>query len=312
MLATRQPTKNVNAMISRLISNAGKRHNAKLRKLSKTPKQPVWTAEENQFLKDNLGHLTDAEIGKALGRTATGVHVHWSRDLHLKGPSKAADILTAHAAARVLSIDAHKIAYWVDVGFIKGRLMAGGRKIRLIKKKDFYHWALQVNNWIYFDITKVKDAELAHKIKIRAKRWGDEWWSTPKVAKHHGVTPKDVTRLIMHGKIKGTQPKWSLGGRHPHLAWKYWFVKKSEATRADLIFLRRKGVPGVSRLFTTKAIAWIVKAHDEKNMNFTEIARSMNMRDKQAISVRTWYCRAKGIDEHHHFKHRGKRRKKAK
>ncbi|NOS56461.1 MAG: hypothetical protein HOP37_09435 [Cyclobacteriaceae bacterium] len=297
-------------MIARLISNAGKMHNANLKAVSKRIKQPKWTPAEDQFIKDNLGYLTDEEIGKKLGRTAVGVHVHWSRDLHLKGPSKAPGILTAHDIAKILQVDAHKIAHWVDVGFIKGRLMAGGRKIRLIKEKDFYKWALQTNNWIYFDPSKVGDSELAHLINIRAKLWGDEWWSTPKVAKYHRVNTKDVTRLIADGRIRAVQPKWSLGGRHPNQAWKYWFVKKSEATKPSLKFYHRKGVPGHSRIFTDSAIAWIVKAIDEKGMNFTEVARSMKLKDKQAGSVRNWYCRTKGIDLSTKFKYRGKRRKK--
>lgn len=198
-----------------------------------------WTAAEDQFLKDNLGKLTNKEMGRALGRSHLGVHLRWSRDLHLPAPSKAPGVLTAHQAARMLGIDAHKIAHWVDKGFIPGRMMAGGRKIRLINRQDFITWLLEPEHWIYFDIHQVKDAELKKQLKHAAKEWGDEWWATPKVAQYHGVITSDVKRYIKLGRIKATQIQHSLGGRHPDQYWAYWFVLKSEATRVDLTFIRR-------------------------------------------------------------------------
>lgn len=198
-----------------------------------------WSPEEDTFLKDNLGHLTDEEIGKQLGRSAVGVHLRWARDLRLPGPSKAPGVVTAQQAANMLGIDQHKIAHWVDKGFIPGRLMAGGRKIRLIDRQVFTQWALDPQHWMYFDITRVKDTELKKQLKEAAKRWGDEWWPTPQVAKYHGVRVTDVKRYIKSGRIQATRIQYSLGGRHPDPYWAYWFVLKSEATRVDLTFIRR-------------------------------------------------------------------------
>ena len=199
-----------------------------------------WRPEEEIFLKRNLGRLTDTEIGKALGRTAVAVHLRWDRDMQLPSPSKAPNVVTAHEAARMLGIDTHKICHWVDQGFIPGRLMAGGRKIRLIEREDFRKWVLDPQHWMYFDLNEVTDAELKKLLKDAAKAWGDEWWSTPKVAKYHGVNAKDVLRYIQHGRIQGIQIKYSYGGRHPNLSWKYWFILKSEATRPDLRFVTTK------------------------------------------------------------------------
>jgi len=199
-----------------------------------------WTPGEDAFLTANLGKLTDAEIGKALGRTQIGVHLRWSRDLQLSSPSKAADVLTAHQAARMLGIDGHKIAHWVDQGFIPGRLMAGGRKIRLIYRKVFTAWVLDHDHWMYFDIAKVQDEELKKSLIEEAKLWGDEWWDTPRVAKHHKVHVGDVKRYIQHGRIKATQISYSYGGRHPNPSWKLWFVLRSEATRKGLKFVVRR------------------------------------------------------------------------
>jgi len=193
-----------------------------------------WSMEEDQFLKDHLGYLTDQEMGQALGRTAVAVHLRWDRDLGLPGPSKAPNILTAESASNMLGVDEHKISHWVDRGFIKGRIMAGGRRIRLIERADFQKWVMDPQHWMYFDLEKVKDAELKKGLKQAAKAWGDEWWKTPRVAKHLGIKVTDVKRYIQLGRIKAVQIQYSYGGRHPNLSWKYWFVLKSEATRTDL------------------------------------------------------------------------------
>ena len=203
-------------------------------------KSRQWTPGEDAFLKNNLGKMTDAQIGQAMGRSPIGVHLRWSRDLQLPSPSKAPDVLTAHQVAKMLGIDGHKIAHWVDKGFIPGRIMAGGRNIRLIDRKVFTAWVLDHDHWMYFDIDKVQDKELKKSLAKESKLWGDEWWETPRVAKYHGVETGDVKRYIKAGRIKATQIKYSYGGRDPLLRWKLWFVLKSEATRKDLHFVRRK------------------------------------------------------------------------
>lgn len=203
-------------------------------------KPSTWKPEEDAFLRANLGILTEAEMGKALGRTEIAVRLRWKRDLQLPSPSKAPGVLTAHQAARMLGVDGHKICHWVDKGFIPGRLMAGGRKIRLIDRKAFQEWILNTANWMYFDLRKVKDAELKRLLKRAEKRWGDQWWPTPKVARYHGVRTNDVKRYIKLGRIKATQIQYSYGGRHEAMRWKLWFVLKSEATRPDLKFVVRR------------------------------------------------------------------------
>lgn len=199
-----------------------------------------WTPTEEAFLKANLGRMTEVKIAKTLGRSKIAVHLHWKRDMQLPSPSKAPDVLTAHQAARMLGIDGHKVCHWIDQGFIPGREMAGGRKIRLIERKAFTEWVLDHDHWMYFDFARVKDQTLKRLLDEEAKRWGDEWWDTPRVAKHHKVHVGDVKRYIQHGRIKATQIKYSLGGRHPQRRWSLWFMLKSEATRKDMKFVVRR------------------------------------------------------------------------
>jgi hypothetical protein len=198
-----------------------------------------WTAEDDHFLRDNLGKLEEAEIARKLGRSVIGVHLRWKRDLQLPAPSKAPGVLTANEVARRLGLDGHTIGWFVDKGFLPGRMMPGQRKIRLIKQEDLEKWVTTSSHWPYFDVDRVRDAALQQKIREAMTAWGDEWWTTKQVAKLHGVTVKDVLRYIKHGKIRAIQIEHSRGGRYENRAWRPWYVLKSEATRDDLHFVVR-------------------------------------------------------------------------
>jgi hypothetical protein len=264
-----------------------------------------WTQEEDQFLRANLGWMTDAEIAEALGRTPTAVHLRWDRDLQLCGPSKAPGVITAHKAAELLGIDGHKIAHWVDMGLIPGRLMAGGRKIRLIQRAAWRRWVLNPMNWVYFDPDQVQDTELKRMLAKRAKRWGDEWWTTRQVADHLGGDTSDVKRYIKLGRIRSFRLPVSLGGRHEERKWSNHFVLKSEATRPDLKFLRRGD--NLTNL-TPRGQAWMKKAL-RMGLNATEIGRTMGY-DAQTVTnwIRKFFPKAKIVrGRYSHSQYRNRR-----
>ncbi len=294
-----------------VLAEAGKRVRLDLAQEGRKEKARVWTAQEEQFLRQNLGVMSEEEMGRMLGRSVIGLHLHWKRDMRLPAPSKTPGILTASEAARLLGIDGHKVMHWVDKGLIPGYLMAGRRKIRLIKAEAFRRWVLDPMHWMYFKPGQVRDQELRHMLKLRAKRWGDEWWTTPMVARYHGLSTQEVKRYIKIKYIRATQIAVSYGGRHPRMRWKLWFVLKSEATRADLVFVRRgQGSPNVPRVFTERALKWIVEARDKHGMSFAAIARTMKMNDRDTL-VRNWYCKMKGLSPKTRFPAgRGRARKK--
>ena len=237
-------------------------------------KSPDWTEAEDQFVRDNLGWMTDEEMGYQLGRSAIAVRLRWDRDLQLPGPSKAPDVITAHRAAQVLGIDGHKTAAWVDYGLIHGRIMAGGRRIRLINRITFRRWVLDPRNWVYFNPKKVRDPELKRMLAKRAARWGDEWWSTVQVAKHHGVETGDVKRYISKGWLISFRLPVSLGGRDHNRKWSNHFVLKSDALQVK--FYTGRG-SNHKPIFTPAADAWLLKARDELGMTFVHIGRTMKI-----------------------------------
>lgn len=235
-----------------------------------------WTEAEDQFLRDHLALMTDAEIGERLGRSEVAVHIRWTRELHLPSRSKHPDVVTAQQAANMLGIDSHKIAHWVDCGLIPGRLMPGDRKIRLIKRQAFRRWVLNPMNWVYFRIERVRDPELKRMCKKRAKRWGDEWWTTRQVADYQGVDTGDVKRYIAAGTLPSFRLPVSLGGRHEDRGWSNHFVLKSDALQVKFN-KRGKGHFDYPSQFTPAADRWLLKARDQLEMTFVHIGRTMKI-----------------------------------
>jgi hypothetical protein len=277
-----------------------------------------WSDAEDEFIRKNLGWMTDAEMGQALGRSAIAVHLRWDRDLELPGPSKAPNVITAHLAAKLLGIDGHKTAYWVDCGLIPGRVMAGGRNIRLIDRTTFRRWVLNPMHWVYFNPKKVRDPELRHMLELRAARWGDEWWSTVRVARYHGVETGDVKRLIADERLPSFRLPVSLGGRDLNRKWSNHFVLKSEALKVTFRKGRGNHLPCK---FTPAADAWLLKARDELGFTFVHIGRTMKIgKEKKnhktgtsmnnpTISYRYHWLKARAAKTLAHARSAGERRR---
>lgn len=244
----------------------------------------AWSPEEDKYLRDNLGFLSEEEMASTLGRTVTGVHLRWFRYLLLPSPSKHPDWISAESASEMLGIETHKIAHWCDMGLIPYRLLPTTRKIRLIFRTTFDRWVISPDNWIYFDPKNISDPRLRRLCELRVARWGDEWWNTSEVAKHHGVTPKDVLRLILRKEIPAVQLQASRGGRHPNAGWAFWYVKKSDAVKA--VFVRR-GVNSQRFAFTSRGAVWALKARLELKWDYPRINRSMGLKVSDEIIRKT-------------------------
>lgn len=192
-------------------------------------KAPAWTEAENDYLRQWVGHLSDAEIGQCLGRSAMGVHLQWKR-LGIPAPSKALDVLTARGVSEVLGAELHAVTHWVDAGLLPGRVFSE-REMRLVSKTTLYRWCMDPDNWVLFKLSRVRDPKLKRLIELRMSRWGDEWWSTRQVADHHQIPTNNVILKIKQGKLAARQVT-NLSGRHHLPSWSCWFVRRSDAVAA--------------------------------------------------------------------------------
>jgi len=205
-------------------------------------RNPNWTAEEDNFLRRNMGYKTFATIGEELGRSEAAVELRHER-IGVPRPLVDPRFISANKIANILGIDEHKVCFWIDRGLLPGEYVVSRtnwRRYRRVNKTIFLRWITNPANWIWFDPEAVLDPLLHHLLARKKELWGDEWWNTGQVAEYHGVDRYDVKRYIKIGWIKAIQAP-NRGGRG-NMGWSNWFVLRSEATRPDLRFIHRSDI----------------------------------------------------------------------
>jgi len=176
-----------------------------------------WSEREDEFLRQNLGVLSEEEIGAALRRTLTAVHLRWKRDLGLPAPSKTPGYVTANQAGKMLAVDVHAVCRWIERGWLRARrLPFRNRKVWHIWVEDLKRFAVKPEHWILFCPDRVRDPALARLVALAVERWGDEWLTPSQVAETHGVGHQDVNRYIHAGNL-------------PAVKWGNWRIRRSDA-----------------------------------------------------------------------------------
>lgn len=185
-----------------------------------------WRPEEVQFLRDNLGYLTYAEIGAYLGRTEVAVHNHRKR---LGLPAvytvrRRNDELTTSEVAEAMGTTHQTASIWILEGLLPGRELPLDATIRVVRYQDLVRFAVNPLNWPYFirviqNTGRINDPYLRRLIELRKERWGDEWLSSGQIEREFGSSEH-------YGRIR----KYLLRENLPrHLMMKYsrWYVRRS-------------------------------------------------------------------------------------
>ncbi len=220
-----------------------------------------WNTYEDDFLRQNLGILTEEQMAEYLGRSTNAIHLRWERDLDLPSPSHNPAYYTANQVSHILGLSSvHPVMHWCKVGLIKNRVMAGGRYIRLILRSDLTAWVVNPDNWIYISWRKITDPHLRRLCELRQQRWNDEWLSSPEAAEIvEGITVNNIARLAKRGTLPAVQPKFSRGGRASDdgRTWSDWYVRKSDLLKT--VFYKGKG--STTKLqFSDRAEDWMLRA----------------------------------------------------
>lgn len=232
-------------------------------------KAPPWTDEQDQFLRDHIGWLTDQQIGEALGRTAIAIKLRRQRDLRLPCASKMPGYLTGNGVAAALGVDIHTVTKLIDRGILPGRILPGERNIRVVRRITLLRWAVNPMNWPYFQAWRrdIPDAHIRRLITRQLQRWDDEWLTPQQAADLHGVEHTDVNRYIRAGKLWGIQ-------------WGNWWLLRSVVCAPGVIFYKGKGT--AQKAFSgwgDRADTFIIRARTQK-MKVKDIAARMKQPQK--------------------------------
>lgn len=206
-----------------------------------------WTPEEDDFLRAKLGYLSEAEIGRALGRSRIAVSNRWKRDLHLISPRRNPNWLTLEAFAHGLGMDQKSVAKLVDRGMIPSRrlpavVIPGKALIRVVDCKTALAWIADPMHWLYFKPDRVgafRKQEHRHAarpnvvfwraaraaIDARRRTWRDAWLSPTEAGALMGL-PLDREGRATHQLNKAIRRKLL-----PAVRWGNWWILRSEARR---------------------------------------------------------------------------------
>jgi len=226
----------------------------------KPSRSSFWTQEEHQFLAENLGILSHADIGRHIGRSANAVKIRQVRK-GLPSASKQPGWLTGQQAAQILGIDIHSIMQLEERGLLPMEIIPGERKIRRIKKLRLYMWAINPEHWIYFRYEKVADQHLKRLLTLARERWGDEWWTTGQAARYFGVDCRCIHMRIMSGVL-------------PAKRWGNWWVRRSDMLKFQIYPGRGESQ---RHKFTTGMDEFIMRAVDDLGYTRIHTARLMGL-----------------------------------
>ena len=263
-----------------------------------TTKNPAWSAEDENRLRQWLGILSEDEIARRLGRTPVAVHLRWKRDLQLTAPSKRPDVLTAEQIAQGLGIDGHQAADLIHRGILPGRrLPFRGRVARVVDRTQFLMWVVNPRHWCYFKPARVACNPLKTKhrrgrvydvefwqyvrrlIDRQRRRWQDEWWTPGEVARARGLGSKRSSTGFVNKAI--------LSGKLPATRWSNWCILKSDAQalpQHELIAYRGIGGKGQDHKHVSEAADAFLVLALAVGCTYAETARMMKVKEKYVMS----------------------------
>lgn len=198
-------------------------------------RNPAWTAEERQLLRQHANEYTLPQLADLLNRRAhDGRAVRNENSVKVKlvryqinRNVKLDDELTAREIGNdYLGKCGKSVAKLIDMGVLPGReLPYDGRTVRVVRRVTLYRWATRPENWIYFKVGRMTDQHLK-RLVIRAQSlWPDKWLRVGQVVKRvcaRGIEIdyRDVNRAIVRHGLQAAR-------------WDNWYVRRSAADAFD-------------------------------------------------------------------------------
>lgn len=239
-----------------------------------------WSASDEQFLLDNIRHMTIEQLAQHLGRTPQAVHIRLVRQ-KLPRASKYPGYYTGLGVANLLGLDSHSVALWHSRGVLRFDILPGVRGTRQISKLRLWSWLVNPDHWIYFDWHRCRDPHLRRLLELQASRWQDEWWTTEIVRVYYGLADTNpIQKAIDKGYLQAVR-------------WGNWRVKRSWAMEHKFFPGRGSGRHTSESSWTPAAEAYLLRARAE-GQDFPSIAARMKKR-KETVRLHYYNLIERGI-----------------
>lgn len=167
------------------------------------PKARPWTRDEHMTLAELIqAGATDAQIGRALRRSAEAVSVRRKR---LGLPSRTSTLNSAARAAERLGFGCgKKTAHMIRLGLLRGRRgqVRGPNRQWYVTDAALYDFVAKPEAWPMFDVERIADVTL--RLWARECR-RERYLTTGEVGKRYYVGSKSVVRWIELGLLRGVR-----------------------------------------------------------------------------------------------------------
>lgn len=239
----------------------------------------VWNEKEILFLSENMGYLTEAEIGAILGRPAMGVKLKRER-IGLQATTKTPGWLSATQVRYKLGMnDSRPIAGWVRKGLLKGHILGSPRKICMVNELSLRQFVINPMNWPWFDLDKVEDPHYRRLLELQKERWSDEWLTARQAREICGLEASHINHYIRLGRLFSVHTYNKDGRENEKGCWANYKVLRSQIENLH-IWKRGEALSSC----TSRAQDWIRFAL-ANGWNAAAIGRSMKRSDQ---TVRNW------------------------
>jgi len=211
-------------------------------------KARIWMKKEDDFICENHGRISEAQIGKQLGRSLIAVRLRIKRDLHLASMSKDPGVLSAEQIANGLGLDGKSVHLLMDSGRMPCRRLPSVRIMRVIDRRSLMIWLLNFENWLYFKPDRIGAFfrkgkrgygenydfvfwENARMVMLKACRKCKDRWLTPgQVVEFLKIKPTATPRRKLYDRIPGVRyvnaaiHKGTIKAKR----WGNWWIRKSD------------------------------------------------------------------------------------
>lgn len=161
---------------------------------------PPWTEEDDEYLADHWGNISDKAVARHLGRTVNACKIRATRQLHL---SRCMQFLTSRAVAEIFSIDSHAVIEWIEKGWLqasRGPFRIGRHRVWRIQERDLERFIQRYPQ--HYDRTRIERGTYWRNLADKA--WAkDPWLTAEEAAAWVGVCTDTILRHCNRGWLAG-------------------------------------------------------------------------------------------------------------
>ncbi len=177
---------------------------------------PPWTAEEEEWLRDNYHKYTMRTLVRRLQRSEVAIILRKKR----LGIRRTDGFYTARSASEIFGWDPKRVADMVHEGYLRGRrapYLSGKHHPWVFNEQDLerfvrgYPWLVRPE--------KMQEHYLRSVVR---QEWADNpWYSSREAAQVVGVHPETLLRRLRNGEIPAFQ-------RSPDKPFSFWWIRRKD------------------------------------------------------------------------------------